>query len=67
MPETYTEDDELDDIDNVTQPLNNGTTPWFEQSGINTWVSCDVDGDASADFQILCAGVITFTADDFLL
>ena len=29
MPETYmdTEDDELDDIDNVTQPLNKGATP----------------------------------------
>jgi hypothetical protein len=39
----------------------------FEQSGINTWVGCDVDGDANADFQILCTGVITFTAEDFLL
>jgi hypothetical protein len=29
-------------------------------------LSCDVDGDASADFQILCTGAITFTADDFL-
>jgi hypothetical protein len=29
MPETYMdiEDDELDDIDNVSQPLNNGATP----------------------------------------
>jgi len=30
-------------------------------------VTRDVDGDASADFQILCTGVITFTVDDFLL
>jgi len=39
----------------------------FEQSGTTTWVSCDVDGDATADFQILCTGTINFTANDFLL
>ena len=39
----------------------------FEQSGATTSVSCDVDGDATADFQILCTGTINFTANDFLL
>ena len=37
----------------------------YEQIGTNTWVSADVDGDAVADAQILCVGVIDFTASDF--
>ena len=39
----------------------------YEQIGINTWISCDRDGDASADFQIKCVGTIAFTANDFIL
>jgi Ca2+-binding RTX toxin-like protein len=39
----------------------------YEHIGTNTWISCDRDGNASADFQIKCAGTINFTANDFLL
>ena len=39
----------------------------FEQSGTDTWISGDSDGDAVADFQIKCAGTIAFTANDFIL
>jgi Ca2+-binding RTX toxin-like protein len=37
----------------------------YEQVGTNTWVSADLDGDAIADGQILCVGLIDFTAADF--
>jgi Ca2+-binding RTX toxin-like protein len=39
----------------------------YEQTGTNTWVSVDMDGDGQADGQILCTGTINFTANDFLL
>jgi Ca2+-binding RTX toxin-like protein len=39
----------------------------YEQIGTNTWISCDRNGDASADFQIKCEGTIAFTANDFIL
>jgi hypothetical protein len=39
----------------------------FEQLGTDTWISGDSDGDAVADFQIKCVGLINFTASDFLL
>jgi Ca2+-binding RTX toxin-like protein len=39
----------------------------YEHAGTNTWVSVDTNGDTQADFQILCVGVINFTADDFIL
>jgi Ca2+-binding RTX toxin-like protein len=39
----------------------------FEQSGSDTWISGDSDGDAVADFQIKCVGTIAFTANDFIL
>jgi Ca2+-binding RTX toxin-like protein len=32
-----------------------------------TSVSADTDGDGAADFQVLCAGWINFTANDFVL
>jgi Ca2+-binding RTX toxin-like protein len=38
-----------------------------EQTGMNTWVSVDKDGDAAADFQILCVGTINLTVNDFIL
>jgi len=38
----------------------------YEHAGTNTWVSADIDGDAQADFEILCVGVINFTANDFI-
>jgi hypothetical protein len=34
---------------------------------MSTWVSVDKDGDAAADFQILCVGTITFTVNEFIL
>jgi hypothetical protein len=46
--------------------LTLGVLSFVEQSGANTWVSCDVDGAAAADFQILFTGTINFTANDFL-
>jgi Ca2+-binding RTX toxin-like protein len=39
----------------------------YEQIGTNTWISCDRDGDANADFQIKCEGTIALTANDFIL
>ena len=39
----------------------------FEQSGTNTWVHTDIDGDAVSDFDVLCVGLINFTANDFIL
>jgi Ca2+-binding RTX toxin-like protein len=39
----------------------------YEQTGTNTWVSVDTNGDAAADFQLLCVGTIDFTAADFML
>jgi Ca2+-binding RTX toxin-like protein len=39
----------------------------FAQAGNETWISGDVDGDAAADFQIRCIGLIDFTAGDFIL
>ena len=38
----------------------------YEQTGTNTWISADLDGDAAADVQILCVGTIDFTAADFV-
>jgi Ca2+-binding RTX toxin-like protein len=39
----------------------------YEQTGTNTWVNVDMDGDAQADGQVLCTGIINFSANDFLL
>ena len=38
----------------------------YQQSGTNTWLSVDIDGDAVTDVQVLCVGLIDFTAADFV-
>ena len=39
----------------------------YEQSGGNTWVQGDTDGNAVADFMIRLDGLHTLTAADFVL
>lgn len=39
----------------------------YTQASGNTIVSCDVDGDGVADFEITCLGTINLTASDFVL
>ena len=39
----------------------------YAQTGGETIVSGDIDGDGAADFEIHCLGTIDFTAGDFLL
>lgn len=44
-----------------------GNSVWYTQSGGNTLVRGDVNGDARADFEIVLNGNLRLTAGDFLL
>lgn len=39
----------------------------YEQSGGDTWLSGDLNGDSQADFQIIATGLHSFVAADFIL
>lgn len=39
----------------------------YEQSGGDTWLSGDINGDMLADFQIIATGLHNFAAADFIL
>ena len=38
----------------------------YEQSGGNTWLSADTDGDMIADMQIVLTGTLTMAGNDFI-
>ena len=50
-----------------TTPLTGAGQVTFTQTANNTIISGSTDGDAAAEFTILVRGLLTFSADDFIL